>query len=106
MITYLFNEEKIIDITGTWDGKYLITKFPADVTKSNNGGDYHEGYYVLSPAEAFERGIIDGDEAKELEKDKRVLLIFNHLLFSDFAEQGREIVGFVKENEAKRVGFL
>ena len=91
-----YEDGEIEDLYGTEDSGYLVTRHPVDISKSNNGGDYSEGYYIMSPEVAFGEGLISVDESKEAYENNLTCLIYNHMLFSDFSLQGRILEGMVK----------
>ena len=85
------------DLYGIEKDGYLITRYPVDISQSNNGGDYHEGYNITDPDTALGEGLISANEAEEAYEEHLMCLIYNHMLFSDFSHQGKTLEGMIRE---------
>lgn len=69
----------------------IVTTFPQDATKSSNGGDYYSGYVVRE------------SKGAHCNPSCKWELLYNHLLFSDFEEQGERRIGWIHEGSIREV---
>lgn len=83
--------QKVIEKIKASAKDYLITREPENHTKSHNGGDYHRGYALKSPEFAFDQGLISLKRKEELDSQNAKILLCNHLLRSDYEDQGWSI---------------